>query len=489
MSTPLGQSYASFVVAICLVCLLHFGRAQNIAKSNDLACHDPDAGGTVQNLDRRFLIVGSDDSVGAGLGNLLIFFPAAYYFAAVTGRDIIISDRSTIGEMCRVVKCGFPLVSEMALAFPGILTEESVKNAKEVKKMDMIRHVEGGQSIDDLVVRAWGYKPETDWWVYFNQTVECVTKITQCEIADITCADRHAFQRLVRGPFISALTPKEEERIIGVSKSLKHSILSLPHSFAPRFDIAIHLRTQFQYFENQADVNSAEAKTEVQNWLKGEGKIVFEDMEKQVLAEIAQDRNHRNNGSMHHGILDATSGSGKDQDHHIDPVYVYLAADNEEVKEAFAQILEETHKNSTEKHVEIRVMRVKTNGIMHVKNLAKMKEFSDEEGVLDLVFDWYSLSLANTVLAWRKGGTHLISTFVHSAARLSGTPARTNIHKELGKGGLGTLGYSLQFNKHGHRNWHLFWNYGFLEDYRKPEDDHARRIRKLREEYDYANLL
>jgi hypothetical protein len=134
-------------------------------------------------------------------------------------------------------------------------------------------------------------------------------------------------------------------------------------------------------------------------------------------------------------------------------------------------------------------MRVKTNGIMHVKNLAKMKEFSDEEGVLDLVFDWYSLSLANTVLAWRKGGTHLISTFVHSAARLSGTPARTNIHKELGKGGLGTLGYSLQFNKHGHRNWHLFWNYGFLEDYRKPEDDHARRIRKLREEYDYANLL
>jgi hypothetical protein len=157
--------------------------AQNVAHSNDLTCHDPDTGGTVQNNDRRFLLVGSDNSVGAGLGNLLIFFPAAYYFAAFTGRDIIISDNSTIGEMCKIIKCGFPFASQMMLAYPGILTPESVKNARDIRKVDMIKHMEGAY-IDDLVVRAWGYKPETDWWVYFVEPVECVAKFTQCEVGD-----------------------------------------------------------------------------------------------------------------------------------------------------------------------------------------------------------------------------------------------------------------------------------------------------------------
>ena len=44
---------------------------------------------------RKFLVIGG---VGAGIGNFLIFFPAAYYFAALTGREILIADDSLIGE-------------------------------------------------------------------------------------------------------------------------------------------------------------------------------------------------------------------------------------------------------------------------------------------------------------------------------------------------------------------------------------------------------
>ena len=121
-------------------------------------------------------------------------------------------------------------------------------------------------------------------------------------------------------------------------------------------------------------------------------------------------------------------------------------------------------------HYEIKVMRVRTKGIIHVKNLAKMKDLTKGEGVMDMVFDWYALSLANIVLAWRKGGTHLVSTFVHSAARLSGTTARTSYKKELGKGGVGTLGTQLQQNRHGGYFWNPFWLYGFMEDYAIPED-------------------
>ena len=460
-----AHAHLLVVLLACLAVSFFWGTpvlAQNTAIANDLTCHDPDTGGTTQNNDRRFLIIGNDNSVGSGLGNLLIYFPAAYYFAAFTGRDLIISDKSTIGELCHIIKCGFPFVSEMALAYPGILTPQAVQEAREIKKQDMIKHMEG-TFVNDLVVRAWGYKPESDWWVYFVQPVECVEKITSCDKADITCAERHAFQRLIRGPFISDLSSNEEARIHGVPDNVKHAILALPHSFAPRFDAAIHIRNQFQSFEDQHSVNSTEYKKEVEDWLEGEeGTTVFDKIESKLLEEIGHDRLHRKNQTLHHGIISAVSGNKTA----ADPIYVYLAADNEQIKETFANRLEEKHAD----HYEIKVMRVRTNGIFHVKNLAKFKSLSNGEGVMDMVFDWYALSLANVVLAWRKGGTHLVSTFVQSASRLSGTPARTTYKKELGQGGIGTFGNQLQRNKNGGYFWNQFWLYGFMEDYRKPED-------------------
>jgi hypothetical protein len=37
--------------------------------------------------------------------------------------------------------------------------------------------------------------------------------------------------------------------MIGVPANLKHALLTLPHSYSPRFDIAVHLRCQFRHFE------------------------------------------------------------------------------------------------------------------------------------------------------------------------------------------------------------------------------------------------
>ena len=63
-------------------------------------------------------------------------------------------------------------------------------------------------------------------------------------------------------------------------------------------------------------------------------------------------------------------------------------------------------------------------------------------GLLDLVFDWYALSLANVVFAWRKGGTDMISTFVHSAQRVSGTTERTDPDAPVG-----TVNHTLTINE------------------------------------------
>lgn len=434
--------------------------------AEDFQCHDPDAGGTMQNSDRRFLLFGADESHGTGLGNFLVFYPAAYYFAAFTGRDLIISDNgggSIIAEVCRVIACGFPFSSDLARAYPGILTEEKMRAARLVKKGDFQQHLEGSINIDSHVVRAFGFIAQSDWWVYFNYTTHCVSKITGCELGDVSCAERHAFQRLVRGPFRSTYTAKEEKRIHGVPANVRHALLTLPHAYAPRFDAAIHIRTQFHHFENQVDVRDPEYKREVREWLNStEGKMVFKEMEDRLLGSIGDDVNHRANASLHHGVTSPTAG----RKNGTDPIYVYLAGDNEEVKEEFAAILEAKHAN----HFEIKVMRMDAESIYHVKNLARFKNATNNEGVFDLVFDWYALSLSNNIFAWRKGSSGIISTFSQSAARVSGTTKRTRPLVPLGEGGVGTKGYQLERTKRGQIIWKQWWSYQFLESYQKHGD-------------------
>ena len=431
---------------LLLLPLLAWCHRQNIA------CSDPDVTSTSKNKDRKFLLLGSEGGEGAGLGNLLIFYPSAFWFASFTNRNIIIADGSIIGEMCRIIKCGFPFASEIALAFPELFKEDkTLKHVEDIKHTDMLAYMDGSKNITANVVRGWGYQAMSDWWVYFNTTVHCVHRITGCDLGDIPCGDRHAYQRLIRGPFKDTLTEKEETRISGVPNHIKHAILSLPHSYAPRLDAAIHIRTQFAHFENQADINDIHYKKEVSDWLNSsECATVFKNIEEKLVEEITAIRLNDGNAT-------------NDQD----PIYVYLASDNEEVKDAFIRLLEKQHGNdntSDPTHLTINVMRVDSAGIFHVKNLKKMQKLSNNEGILDLIFDWYALTLANLVFAWRKGGTNQISTFVHSAQRVSGTTDRSDVRSPIGHG-IGTKGLQLIQNKRGNYYWDHFWAYTFLEDY------------------------
>jgi hypothetical protein len=62
-------------------------------------------------------------------------------------------------------------------------------------------------------------------------------------------------------------------------------------------------------------------------------------------------------------------------------------------------------------HANISVMRVDTGQhIVHAKDINYLKSAGNGTGVFSLVMDWYSLSLANVVFAWRRD-THLTSTF------------------------------------------------------------------------------
>jgi hypothetical protein len=190
-----------------------------------------------------------------------------------------------------------------------------------------------------------------------------------------------------------------------VPDHIKHAILTLPHAYAPRLDFAIHLRTQFHHFEQQASVDDPAYKKEVMEWLNSsECKMVFSSLESKLLEQF----------QILRPPLPVINTSLSREEESPDPVYVYLAADNEDVKDKFASIL--AHKK--EFSDKMKIMRVETRFIFHVKNLARLKSETDNEGLMDLVFDWYALSLANNIFSWRKGSTHLVSTFVHSAQKV-----------------------------------------------------------------------
>ncbi len=164
---------------------------------------------------------------------------------------------------------------------------------------------------------------------------------------------------------------------------------------------------QFQHFEYLKNISDPTSQKEVSDWLNGtECHAVFTAMERGIERKI--DESDLNNTAR------ALSTSKKPKSNAAavtmvpveDPIYVYVASDNEEVKKAFVTRLEQ---NNPVLFKKIRIMRVETKFIYHVKNLALLKSATGNEGLLDLVFDWYAMSLSNNLFAWRKGSTGMVS--------------------------------------------------------------------------------
>ena len=188
-------------------------------------CRDPDLGGELPIAERRFLLLGGEGSGLScrvlchsihlinfiyinllGIGNFFVFFPAAYYFAALTGRDILIYDHSLIGEVCNIIQCGFPKVNDIARIYPGIFTEHALKyETANAKPFNFGEHIDGRTNINQRLVNGWGYRSFSGWYLGRNFTEHCVNKLTGCHSEDTGCHDRHAMQRLIRGNS-SALT-------------------------------------------------------------------------------------------------------------------------------------------------------------------------------------------------------------------------------------------------------------------------------------------
>lgn len=354
--------------------------------------------------------------------------------------------------MCSIINCGFPLYSEMQEAYPAYLEKGNRPKYKEMKVWDFRRHIWNEHLVPDRVVYADGYKFSSSWYSEHNYSEWCINKLTGCRTGDSSCEDSHAYQQLVRGPFQAHVEEAFFKFLVGVPSNLKKAMLRLPHATAPRFDIGVHLRCQFRHFEylvGPGDSLWPRHQQEIEQFLQSENYNAGEQLFKTVtmklqeeieqllkLHEQVQTSNRRLEQVKRVLRLDiaAENASAAALEKEIEKssffsanspssmktFHVYLASDNEDVKEAFAHYLIH-HLNAhfnTSAGVRVAVMRVFTGrNIAHAKDIGWLK--SESAGVFTLIADWYALSISNVVVAWRRD-THLLSTFAHSAQRYYG---------------------------------------------------------------------
>ena len=103
-------------------------------------------------------------------------------------------DNSLLGEVCKVILCGYPFLSTMSEAYPEYFTEENTNKVRGVKTFEFRDHLEGRKSLESPILRGDGYKYNSDWWSGVEGANECVQRLTGCkEIGDVACGNYTLF--------------------------------------------------------------------------------------------------------------------------------------------------------------------------------------------------------------------------------------------------------------------------------------------------------
>jgi len=417
-------------------------------KPPPVVCHDPSIGEHSKHA--KYVITGHATS-GGGIGNSIVFFPNAFIFAALTGRDILIGDHSALTELCTVLTCGYPRVSTIAKSLPDPQSR-TFPQAKSIKVYDMGEYFRGDMLIDSDHVHVDGFLPHlTGWYRYLENNTEpaaeCLAMITGCRNGgDISCISRYALQSWIRGPFASTFSDVEMSRIKGIPPYIMNGLLTLPHAYATRFDVGIHLRIQFTSFEKGLSATHEAYQKEVKDWLEAPlAEHIYKVFETQLLTKLeeAKDPDFVSQDYVGNEVRDLNK----------DPYLVFIASDNQEVKENFIEYLK-SDKSPVSMMKNLYLIYTDAKEIVHIKNIHNVKTITAGEGIMDLAFDWYALSLSNVILNYRTGG-RLLSTFVHSASWTSGNMEPTNKTAPIGKGiGCKAYTYDNKANK-----WDMFWFY------------------------------
>lgn len=378
-----------------------------------------------------------------GLGNTLVFYPAAYALAILQGRQIVFTDGTHPAYVCATqINCTVPTSSDMHKK--DINFHRIIGSQRTIKAWDLWRWAGGEDKLDNQVVHATGFLEKTNWFLGNKDMKECVKKLTGCQINRdmMHCMETVAFESLLSKPFkaeylnISSLVGEESKINSVFQKTLEER---------PKFDIGVHVRFQFPHFENHTDPNDPNYAQTVKNLLDTPStKIQFDNIIWKIKHEIA--KMDKNKNSLNHlkntttikteTEIAAVNNTNSVLSSSITPIdrkllgtktntnissitnqqkSIFLASDSEIMKIALADRLES---------LGYLVNYANTGGIRH------SVYFKDKHGDVNqfyAVYDWVSLANSATIIAWRKVAPkfclQFLSTFALSAQRYLRPPA------------------------------------------------------------------
>eukprot|EP01031_Cornospumella_fuschlensis_P031710 gene31710-38322_t len=222
------MGFSCSVVAIILLLSIEIVETYDILQSD----YCPQLGSRVDRP--QYLLLGHRDSPNYGFGNILAFFPAAYFYALLSNRQVVIWDDSYLGEFCKVV-------STVRESYEDLLRPIDLHAVPYLRHQQFLSHL-GNNSLNDIIVTTSGMDSRSEWFAWQVLLRQCLSQLTGCAVGDVGCAERYAYQKLVVGPFkdYSKIAPKLIPNIKGLPDSMRKAILTLPWQYAARLDVTLH---------------------------------------------------------------------------------------------------------------------------------------------------------------------------------------------------------------------------------------------------------
>eukprot|EP01033_Poteriospumella_lacustris_P006848 gene6848-4934_t len=116
------------------------------------------------------IVLGTRDALHVGLGNLLMFLPAILHYAILTERLVVIDDRSLLAQLCRLVVCKVPLISQLRhWLFTDTTATTTATAADDETSADLAARFFHRQRYHDLLRRRHRWTA-TEFDVFFHPT-------------------------------------------------------------------------------------------------------------------------------------------------------------------------------------------------------------------------------------------------------------------------------------------------------------------------------
>ena len=183
--------------------------------------------------------------------------------------------------------------------------------------------------------------------------------------------------------------------MVGLPAHEFQQFLAAPYLSLPRFDAGVHLRAQTKTLEDKAVKNHTQFALDMHHYHK-----IFQAFERTL--------SHRffvQSPVLFNVTSAALTGAWP---------RIFISCDDVDVRDAFVRGL----LNRSDSMGRFLPVFVNASSIKHIKHIS-FDDTTPDQGLVDTAFDWYALSLARVIFAWRTGFSSVVSTFMQSATSVS----------------------------------------------------------------------